>query len=90
MKAELIKSESKEIVIEFEDRDLTLPELISGRLVSDDDVKFAGVAQDHPEVGKPRLIVKTDKHNALPTLSKALDGIEEDLTDLKSQLSKKR
>lgn len=90
MKAELIKNESKELILEFEDRDLTVPELLAGRLSQNDDVLFAGVAQDHPEVGRPRLVLKTEKHNALTTLSKSLDDLEEDLSDLKAKLSKKK
>lgn len=90
MKVEIVKNESKEIVLEFYEHDLTVPEMVAGRLVNNEDVSFAGIMQEHPEVGKPRLVLKTVKHNALTTLSKSVDEIEEDLSELKTQLSKKK
>lgn len=90
MKAELVKDESKELILEFEENDTTIPELLASRLVNEDGVEFAGVTQDHPEAGKPRLVVRTEGKRAMTVLSKAIDGIDEDLDDLKSQLSKKK
>ncbi len=90
MKAELVKDESKELILEFDENDTTIPELLAGRLANEDGVEFAGVAQDHPEVGKPRLVIKTEGKRAITVLSKAIEEIDGELDDLKSQLSKKK
>ncbi len=90
MKISIIKKESKELVLEFSENDLTIPELVADKLNENEDVQFAGVSLEHPEVGRPQLVLKTDKKKALDVLNKALDDIEEDFSDLKSQLSKKK
>ncbi len=90
MKVSILKNESKELIVEFEEKDTTIPELIAGRLNEEDDVKFAAVAQDHPEAGKPRLILKTEKKKAADTLSKVIEGLEDDFSDIKAHISKKK
>ncbi|EQD37981.1 hypothetical protein B2A_11678 [mine drainage metagenome] len=90
MKINVIKNESKELIIEFESKDLTLPEFLAGELSKEADVKFAGVDRQHLEVGKPMLIVRTEKKKAIDMIDKALDSMDEEFSDLKSQLSKKK
>lgn len=51
MEAKIIKNDSKELQIEFEDGDITIPDLIVNAVINDKDVEFAGVEKDHPEVG---------------------------------------
>ena len=89
MKINVIKNESNEMTIEFDTPDLTIPDLIASELLKNDDVEFAGVAKSHPEVGKPTLVIKTNKKKAKDALAKALDQIEEMAAELKSQLGKK-
>ncbi len=89
MKINVIKDETNELVIEFETTDLTVPDLIAAQLLENDDVEFAGAAKDHPEVGKPKLVIKTSKKKAKDALIKALDQIEENITTLKAGVSKK-
>ncbi len=90
MKINVIKNESKELIIEFENGDLTLPELLAGELSKEDDVAFAGVDRQHLGIGKPKLIIRTEKKKAIDTVDKALDSIDEEFSDLKSQLPKKK
>jgi DNA-directed RNA polymerase subunit L len=88
MKVNVIKNESKELVLEFETSDFSIPDLIAGELLKNEDVEFAGVAKDHPETGKPTLNIKTGKRKAQDTLEKALDDLDGEFEDLKAQLSK--
>ncbi len=90
MKLNIKKDESKELEIEFETSDLTLPDLIAAELGRNSDVAFAGVYKDHPEIGKPLLVLKTDKKKARDTLEKALDDIEEQLEELKDKIQKSK
>lgn len=90
MKINVIKKESKELIIEFESGDLTLPEFLAGELSKEPDIAFAGVDRQHLGVGKPKLIVRTEKKKAIDMVEKALDSMDEEFSDLKSQLSKKK
>lgn len=88
MKINVKKDESKELNIEFETNDITIPDMIANELLANDDVEFAGVSKDHPEVGKPVLIIKSK--NAKKDLLKALDGINATFSALKTQIAKKK
>lgn len=90
MKVSILKNESKEIIVEFDDKDLTIPELIAVKLNENDDVGFAAVDQEHPEVSNPKLVLKTEKKKAADVLEKTVDEIEEDFADIKTQISKKK
>lgn len=87
--AKVIKNDAKELRIEFESGDLTVPDLIAGALLKNDSVEFAGVEKEHPEVGRPLLVVKS-KRSARGDLLKAIEGLDEEFEDLKGQLSKKK
>jgi DNA-directed RNA polymerase subunit L len=89
MKINVIKDETNELIIEFETSDLTIPDLIANQLQQNDDVEFAGVAKDHPEVGKPRLVLKTSKKKAKETFLKAIEQLDETMTELKSAIPTK-
>ncbi|MDE1856717.1 MAG: hypothetical protein KGH98_01385 [Candidatus Micrarchaeota archaeon] len=86
----IIKDEPKELRIEFQSGDLTVPDLIANELLKNDDVEFAGVTKDHPEVGKPVLVLKTGKKKAADVLSKTLEDLTEKFTKLEGELSKKK
>ncbi len=88
MKINVIKNEAKELVLEFETSDFSIPDLIAGELLKNEDVEFAGVAKDHPETGKPTLNLKTDKKKAQDVLEKALKSIDDEFEDLQGQLAK--
>jgi len=89
MEIKVIKNESKELVIEFETKDLTIPDLITAELLTYNGVEFAGVTKEHPEAGNPRLTLKTEKTNAAKVFEKALEKIEENISDIKSKIGKK-
>jgi DNA-directed RNA polymerase subunit L len=89
MKINVKKDEGKELQIEFETSDLTIPDLIANELLANSNVEFAGVSKDHPETGKPLLVIKS-KRSAKTDMAKALEGIEEKFTELKEQLAKKK
>ncbi len=90
MKINVIKDESNELMVEFDTSDFTVPDLIASQLLENDDVEFAGVAKDHPEVGKPRLVIKTGKKKAKDALLKALDQVDDTFSELKASVSGKK
>ncbi|EET90201.1 MAG: hypothetical protein UNLARM2_0640 [Candidatus Micrarchaeum acidiphilum ARMAN-2] len=89
MEAKIIKNDSKELQIEFEDGDITIPDLIVNAVINDKDVEFAGVEKDHPEVGKPRLVIKTLKKHPAKIVEEAIESIEKDTETIKKMISKK-
>ncbi len=90
MKVTLIKNESKELVLEFEDMDVTIPDMLANKLTRNNDVLFAGILQEHPQVKKPTLVLKTEKKKAMDVLEKEIDALEEVFSSFKSDLSKSK
>lgn len=88
MKLNYIEDEPKSIILEFEDSDRSLPEIIKSRLVENKDVEFAGVVKDHPDIAKPRLIVRSSK-NVKAILAKAVEQLQDDIKELALSLPKK-
>ena len=89
MKVNLVKDEDKELVLEFETSEFTIPDLIADELLEDPNVEFAGASKDHPETGKPVLVIRSKK-SPKSCLVAAIGRIDENLAGLKSQLSKKK
>ena len=90
MEIKVLKNESKELVIEFGSSDLTFPDLLAHELMNDDDVSFAGVMKEHPEVGKPTLVIKTGKKSALTALNNAMERVGDSVKEMRSAVSKKK
>ena len=90
MEIKVIKDEGKELVLEFETPDLTIPDLLAHELLNDSDVSFAGVSKDHPETGKPRLVVKTSRGKPAGAISDAIESIGKNVKELKAVIAKKR
>jgi len=82
MKLNLIKDEDKELMIEFDTSDFTIPDLLADELLEDSNVEFAGVAKDHPETGKPILTIK-GKKNPKASLMAAIERLDKGLGELK-------
>lgn len=90
MKTTIIKNEPKEVILEFDDLDTTMPDFLASILSDNPDVSFAGVSQTHPEVDKPRLVVRTEKKKAADVIEKAIDNVDGELSTIKSSVSKKK
>lgn len=88
MKINILEDESKSMVVEFEEVDRGIPELIKEKIAEGKDVEFVGVVKEHPEAKGIRLIVRSEK-NAKGLIVKAVEGLQEDLKDLASQIPKK-
>ncbi|MDE1868682.1 MAG: hypothetical protein KGH60_01815 [Candidatus Micrarchaeota archaeon] len=89
MDIKVVKDEAKELHIEFQTNDFTIPDLIAHQLLESESVEFAGVSKDHPETGKPLLVIKS-KRSAKTDFVKALESIDEQVSELKTQLGKKK
>lgn len=85
----IVKNETKELQLEFDSGDLTVPDLVANELLKSSSVEFAGVMKEHPEIGKPLLVVKSKK-SARSDLLKAIENLDGEFESLKEQFSKKK
>ncbi len=90
MEISIKANEPRRMEIEFQDTDLTLPDLIAAELLKSGDVEFAGVSKDHPEIGKPLLVVVTKRKKAAEDLEAALEQLEESFSELRLKLQSKK
>lgn len=81
MKLNLIKDEDKELAIEFDTSDFTIPDLLADELLEDSNVEFAGVSKDHPETGKPILVIRGKKAKA--SLMDAIERLDKSFGEIK-------
>ncbi len=88
MKLNIIEEEPKNFIVEFIDADRGIPELVREKLAEKKDVEYAGVVKEHPEVGNPKLIIKS-RRNAKQLFVKALKEVEDDIEEIISQMPKK-
>ncbi len=88
MKLNFIEDEAKSLVVEFIDVDRSLPDMIKAKLLDNKDVEFVGVVKEHPDIERPKLIVKSSK-NARSLVLKAIDELEDEIKELSSSLPKK-
>jgi DNA-directed RNA polymerase subunit L len=89
MELKIIEEEPKSIVLEFVNADRGIAELIKDRLMENKDVEFAGVTKEHPEIGMPRLVVKSSR-SAKSLVLKAVEEVQEEIKELSSQMPKSK
>ncbi|MDE1856308.1 MAG: hypothetical protein KGH49_03695 [Candidatus Micrarchaeota archaeon] len=88
MAVKIIEDESKSLIVEFEGMDRAIPELIKSKLLESKDVDFVSATKEHPELGWPRLIVKSSK-SAKSLVLKAIDEAQEEIKEFASAIPKK-
>ena len=88
LKINVIKDEGRELVVEFDTHDFTIPDLIADELLEDSSVEFAGASKDHPETGKPVLMVRAKKPK--DSILDAIERLDKNFSEIKTQLSKKK
>lgn len=69
------RREKNHVEITFVGEDIAMVKAIREGLLQSGDVEFAGVVKEHPEVGHPKLIVKTKKGNPVKLVAKAAEKI---------------
>ncbi len=87
MKLNVIEDETKSMIIELIDADRGIADLIRDKLAEKSDIEFVSVVKTHPDVGQPRLVVKSSK-NARASILKALDEVSEEIDEFAKQLPK--
>ncbi len=87
MEVKVIEDEPKSFVLEIIGADRGIAELLKDKLMKSKDVEFAGVVKEHPEIGMPRLVIKSSK-NAKSLVLKAVEEVQEDFKEIAAQMPK--
>ncbi len=87
MKLNIIEDEPKSMIIELLDADRGIADLIRDNLAKRSDIDFVSVVKIHPDVGQPRLVIKSNK-NVRTAVLKALEEVQDELEEFSKQLPK--
>ncbi|OIO22134.1 hypothetical protein AUJ17_00010 [Candidatus Micrarchaeota archaeon CG1_02_47_40] len=77
MEINVIKQEKNFVEIELVGEDISFANAIREIVLEDADVEFASCTLSHPQIGHPKLIVRTKKKDALKVLSAAAKKLGE-------------
>ena len=90
MKAKILEKEGNRIEVELVGEDHSLPGLLREALMGDSSVEFASYKLDHPQLGSPKLFLKTSGKKPEKALSDALKKVRKSITDLKAAIGKEK
>lgn len=76
------KKDKNFVEIHFMNEDIAFVHALKEYVIENEDVEFAGVKQEHIEVGEPILVVKTKKGNPIPIVAKAAAKLAKAAGDL--------
>jgi len=87
MKVEIKSEGSNYVEITMRGEDISLPNALREILVDEASVEFVSCVQDHPQVGAPKLVVRTKgKTSALWAVKDALKKLKKEVNEFKSEL----
>lgn len=89
MKVKVIKKEKGFLELVLEGEEHSFPNLLRETLLEDDDVEFASYVIEHPQLGNPKLIVRTKGKSPEAAIKNALEKIEKKASNFKALLKKK-
>jgi len=80
------KKDKSAVEITFVDEDIAMVQAIREYLIEDEDVEFAGVIKEHPEVAHPKLVLKVKKGDPISMTAKAASKVAKAAVELKKKL----
>ncbi len=86
LKINVIKDEGKELIVEFDTKDFTIPDMIADQLLEDGSVEYAGVMKEYRETSSPRLMITAKKPK--DSLAKAVSELEDEFAAIAKQAKK--
>lgn len=86
MNLNIRKNQPNYIEIEFVDEDVAIPSAIKEKVIANKDVEFASAKHEHPQIGHPVLVVRTQKEKALDLVLEAIDEIEKETEEFKKAI----
>jgi len=89
LKLKVVKKDKNFLEMFLEGEEHSFPNLLRETLLEDDDVEFASYVIEHPQVGSPKLIVRTKSKTPESAIKSALKKIEKRASDFEALLKKK-
>ena len=86
MEIKVDKKDKNSVEITFVDEDIAMVQAIRDYLIENDDVEFAGVIKEHPEVAHPKLVLKVKKGDPVAMAAKAAGKVAKVAGELKKKL----
>ena len=86
MEIEVIKSEKNYLELRVTGDDYGVANAVKELLLEDKDIEFAAYRMDHPQVGKPVLMVRTKEGNPISAIKYALKKIKKQASDFKDAI----
>lgn len=80
------KKGKNSVEVEFVDEDVAIAEAIKSFLLGEENVDFAAVVKEHPEVGHPRLILRMKKGEPLSAAKKAVAKVGKAIEELQKKV----
>jgi DNA-directed RNA polymerase subunit L len=88
MEFKVIKDEKDWLEVQFEQIDYGLLNALKEALWEQEGVEIASYSLDHPEIGKPIFILRTNGKDAKKVWNAAIDSLIKNLEQLKKELKK--
>ena len=89
MKLRVIKKDKNFLEVVLEGEEHSFPNLLRETLLEDDDVEFASYVIEHPQLGNPKIIVRTKGKTPEAAIKSALKKIEKKASEFGALLKKK-
>ena len=86
MEIEIVKSEKNYVEIIVRGDDYGVANAVKELLLEDKDIEFAAYRVDHPQVGKPVLMVRTKDGNPINAVKYALKKLKKQATEFKDAI----
>ncbi|MGB9703579.1 MAG: RpoL/Rpb11 RNA polymerase subunit family protein [Candidatus Micrarchaeia archaeon] len=82
MKPKVVLDEKDKLVVLFENEEPSFLNLVKSELLKQDEVKYASVVKEHPEINNVTFTIVTTNANPKKCLEKALDEIEKEIKEI--------
>lgn len=86
MELEIVKSEKNYVEIMVLGDDYGIANSVKEMLLEDKDIEFAAYRLDHPQVGKPVLMVRTKEGNPIAAIKYAVKKLKKQASDFKDAI----
>ena len=86
MEIEIVKSEKNYVEIIVRGDDYGIANAVKEMLLEDKDIEFAAYRMDHPQVGKPTLMVRTKEGNPISAVKYAIKKLKKQAADFKDAI----
>lgn len=86
MEVKVDKKDKHHVEITFVGEDIGIVQAIRDLIADNEDVEFAGVVKEHPEIASPKLVLRVGKGDPVAMIAKAAGKVAKAAAELKKKL----